>query len=140
MTKKKAITVDIICILFVILFIYAATSKLFDYDNFKAQLGRSPLLARFWNWIWLVPVIEIVIAALLPIPKTQLVGLYASFSLMTMFTAYIVAILGFSEFIPCSCGGVLSHMSWNGHLWFNATFIFLALTGIILQSKQTASP
>jgi methylamine utilization protein MauE len=76
---------------------------------------------------------------MLPIPKTRLLGLYASFSLMTMFTAYIIAILRFSEFIPCSCGGVLSHMSWIQHLWFNVAFIFFALTGIILQSKQTVS-
>ncbi|HEV3249306.1 MAG TPA: MauE/DoxX family redox-associated membrane protein [Puia sp.] len=137
--KKKTFIIDIICILFIILFIYAATSKLFDYDNFKAQLGRSPLLARFWNWIWVVPTIEIIIAGLLPFPTTKLFGLYASFSLMTMFTAYIFAILRFSEFIPCSCGGVLSRMSWTVHLWFNVTCILLALTGIILQSNRKAS-
>jgi hypothetical protein len=136
MTKTKAIMVDIICILFVILFIYAATSRLFDYDNFKAQLGRSPLLARFWNWIWIVPTIEIVIACFLPFSKTKLFGLYASFSLMTMFTGYIFTILQFSEFIPCSCGGVLSKMSWTAHLWFNIVFILFALTGIILQAKR----
>ena len=137
--KTKTIVVDTISILFIILFIYAATSKIFDYGNFKAQLGRSPLLARFWNWIWIVPTIEILIAILLPMPRTRLLGLYASFSLMTMFTAYIIAILRFSEFIPCSCGGVLSHMSWTQHLWFNVAFVLFALTGIILQSKISTS-
>ena len=137
--KKKTIFVDIICVLFILLFIYAATSKLFDYDNFKAQLGRSPLIARFWNWIWIVPTVEIIIAFLLAFPKTKIIGLYASFSLMTMFTAYIFTILQFSEFIPCSCGGVLSKMSWTMHLWFNVAFILLSLTGIILQSNRTAS-
>ncbi|HSZ33189.1 MAG TPA: MauE/DoxX family redox-associated membrane protein [Puia sp.] len=129
---------DIISFLFILLFVYAASSKLFDYQNFKAQLGRSPLLARFWNWIWIVPTVEILIALLLPFQKTKLLGLYASFSLMTMFTAYIFAILQFSEFIPCSCGGVLSKMSWTEHMWFNIVFILLALSGILLKSKRSS--
>lgn len=139
MQKAKTITVDIICILFILLFIYAAVSKLLDYENFKAQLGRSTLLSRFWNWIWIVPTVEILIAILLPIPKTRLLGLYGSFSLMTMFTVYIIAILQFSEFIPCSCGGVLQKMSWTEHLWFNVIFILLAFTGIVLESRKTVA-
>jgi hypothetical protein len=130
---------EIISWLFIVLFVYAAASKILDYSNFKAQLGRSPLLARFWNWIWVVPALEILIALLLPITKTRLLGLYASFSLMTMFTAYIIAILQFSEFIPCSCGGVLQKMGWTQHLWFNIVFILLALAGIIFQTKRPAS-
>jgi hypothetical protein len=135
--KNKQFIIDTICVLFIILFIYTATSKIFDYGNFKAQLGRSPLLARFWNWIWLVPTIEIGVSLLLPFPNTRLLGLYASFCLMTMFTVYIFTILRFGEFIPCSCGGVLQKMTWPQHMWFNIVFILIALTGIILQSQKS---
>jgi len=67
--------------------------------------------------------------------RFRLLGLYASFSLMVMFTAYIIAITKFSDYIPCSCGGVLQNMSWNQHLIFNIGFILLAVAGIIFHSK-----
>src|ERR1700682_4512856 len=113
MEKSKIIVIDIVTYLFIMLFVYAAVSKLLDFQNFAAQLGRSPMLARFDDWYWVVPAIEIVISLLLAIPSLQLLGLYASFSLMTMFSAYIVSIIKFSEYIPCSCGGVLQKMSWS---------------------------
>ncbi|ETZ24167.1 hypothetical protein N824_16640 [Pedobacter sp. V48] len=83
---------------------------------------------------WLVPAVEIVIALLLMFPKTTSLGLFAALGLMTLFTAYIIAILNFSENIPCSCGGVLEHMSWQQHLVFNLVFVFLSIAGILLHS------
>ena len=55
---------------------------------------------------------------------------------MVMFTAYIIAITRFSEYVPCSCGGVLQNMSWNQHLFFNIGFVLIALTGVILHSSD----
>ena len=135
MKKLENTVTDIISYLFIILFIYAATSKLLDYQNFAAQLGRSPMLARFGNLYWFVPAIEILISIVLAIPRFRLAGLFASFSLMTMFSAYIIAILRYSEYIPCSCGGVLQHMSWTAHLWFNISFVVLSVIAILLTVK-----
>jgi hypothetical protein len=39
--------------------------------------------------------------------------------------------------LPCSCGGIISSLSWRQHIIFNGVFILLAITGIIF-SKQTA--
>ncbi|MBS1781004.1 MAG: hypothetical protein JST70_16890 [Bacteroidetes bacterium] len=129
----RKLTVDVISALFVLLWVYAALSKITDFDKFKVQLGQSPLLTAFATWVaWIIPTVEILLAVLLAIPRTRLPALYASFSLMVMFTAYIVAITQFSEYIPCSCGGILQHMSWNAHLVFNLLFVGLALTAIIL--------
>jgi hypothetical protein len=135
MIKLKILVIEIVSYLFIILFVYAASSKFFDYQNFAAQLGRSPMLARFDGWFWLVPVIEIIVSLFLAIPKFKLLGLYSSFSLMTMFSAYIFVILRFSEYIPCSCGGVLQKMSWSVHFWFNIAFVFLAASAILLMPK-----
>lgn len=130
--KKKSV-VDIITYLFIILFIYASVNKLLDYENFSTELGKSPLLTAFAGWVaWAVPVVELIVVVLLTVPRLCLAGLYAAFSLMTMFTAYIVAILRFSDYVPCSCGGVLQNMSWNQHLVFNIVFVLLALAGIFL--------
>ena len=126
--------VDIICLLYVLLFVYAAVSKLLDYENFRIQLGQSPLLSAFASWIsWLVPTIELIIAVLLSIPRFRKTGLFAGLTLMVMFGSYIWIVLHYSSFVPCSCGGILEKMSWNVHLVFNAVFVLLAGLAILLQ-------
>jgi len=128
---KKQLLIEIICALFVLLYTYAAVIKIEDYEKFRIQLGQSPILAPFAGWIALIiPISEISITILFLFKRFQLIALYASFSLMVMFTAYIIAILKFSEYIPCSCGGILQNMTWNEHLLFNTVFVFLGFVGI----------
>lgn len=108
-----------------------------DYQKFTIQVGQSPLLTGFGDTIpWLVISLEILVAGMLMFPRTRLVALFASFSLMTMFTAYIVAILTFSPYVPCSCGGVLEKLGWTEHLIFNGVFVVLALIGIYLYAQK----
>lgn len=133
---KKKTLLDIICYAFFILFLYAAFSKLFDYEKSELQMSKSPIITDFaFILVWLVPAIEIIIAITLLIPRTMMLALYASLGLMSLFTAYIVAILYFTDTIPCSCGGVLEKMSWDEHLVFNLFFIALAITAILLHTK-----
>ncbi|MFV5692920.1 MauE/DoxX family redox-associated membrane protein [Flavobacterium sp. LT1R49] len=137
----KGISIETICLLYVLLFIYAAVSKFLDFENFQVQLGQSPLLSAFAGMVsWGVPTAEILIAITLLFKRYRLVGLFAAFSLMVMFTAYIVIILNFSSFIPCSCGGILEKLGWTEHLVFNSVFVLLALIGILLLTPtKTAS-
>ena len=122
--------------LFIILFIYAATSKLSEYQKSELQIMQSPIIADFaTTLVWLVPAIEIIISILLAIPKTVLIGLISSFGLMCLFTVYIYSILNFADHIPCSCGGVLQMLSWTQHLIFNITFIIMAVIAVLLQIK-----
>lgn len=135
---KKNTIIEIICLLFIILFVYAAGSKMMDYENFRIELGKSPILTTFADWIaWMVPSIEIAIAVMLSVPRWRLTALYASFSLMAAFSAYIVAILNFSDYIPCSCGGILQNMSWKQHLVFNIGFMLLALLAILIDPSPS---
>jgi uncharacterized membrane protein YphA (DoxX/SURF4 family) len=69
----------------------------------------------------------------------RLIGLYASFFFMILFTGYIVAILRFSSYIPCSCGGILQKMSWTQHLIFNIGFLLLAVIAILLYPPQRST-
>ncbi|TGV03605.1 MauE/DoxX family redox-associated membrane protein [Flavivirga rizhaonensis] len=137
--KTKNILLEIICLLLVVLFVYAATNKMFDFVNFKRQLGESPLLGDFSNVVaWFIPTIEIIIAFLLVIPKFKAWGLYASLILMSLFTIYLFIILNFvpREDIPCSCGGILNKMGWKAHIYFNLFFVIMAATGIKVHSYQ----
>ncbi|WP_414655561.1 MauE/DoxX family redox-associated membrane protein [Flavobacterium sp.] len=126
-----------ICLLYILLFVYAAVSKLLEFENFKIQLGQSPLLSPFASWIlFAIPTLEIIIAILLLIHKLRLIGLLASYTLMVLFTAYIYILLKYSSFVPCSCGGVIQKLSWSQHIIFNCFFIVLAGIAIILLPKN----
>ena len=132
---------EIISSLLVLLFVYAAVSKLLDYQTFKVQLGKSPFITAFAGTVaWALPLVEIFVALLLTFSRTRLQGLYASLFLMTLFSSYIYAILHYSYYVPCSCGGILSKMSWSEHLWFNVGFVGVAILGILMQSNSTAIP
>lgn len=138
---KRQFTIEVICLLFIFLFVYAAVSKLLDVEKFRVQLGQSPMITAFASWVAIgIPSIEIMIAFVLPIPSLRLFGLFASFTLMVMFTAYIVAITEFAEYVPCSCGGVLQKLGWTEHLLFNAGFTILAVAGILLETGRTQLP
>lgn len=132
MTRK--IAVDIVVFSYILLFVYAALTKLLDYQKFVVQLGQSPILTDYAQVLAVVvPFIELGISLMLIFPKTRLKGLYGAFGLMVMFTTYIVLASRFSDYVPCSCGGVLEGMTWTQHLIFNTVFVLLALIGILLQ-------
>jgi uncharacterized membrane protein YphA (DoxX/SURF4 family) len=134
MTRR--IIVEIISLLFILLFVYAAANKLMDIEKFRIQLGQSPLLTPFAGWVvFAVPVLEIIISFGLALHRFRLLALYASFALMVVFTTYIIAILNFTAYIPCSCGGVLEKLGWTEHLIFNGLFILFALLGILCQTQ-----
>jgi len=124
--------------LFILLFVYAALSKLNDFHKFKIQLGQSPLLTSFTGLAaWLTPAVEIVLSFLLLLEKYRLLALHFSLGLMSMFTAYIIAITKFSTYIPCSCGGILQNMTWNQHLLFNLGFVVLGFCSIIFYNNRS---
>ena len=126
--------------LLILLFVYAAISKLIDFPQFQKQLEESPLLTRQAPlFSWLVPITEIAISLCLLFDRTQRPGLYASFMLMAMFSGYIVVITRFSPSTPCSCGGVLQGMTWDQHLLFNLVFTGLCAVAIwpLTASGQT---
>ena len=130
--------VEIISALLVFLFIYAALSKLLDFGKFRYQLSQSPFMTRFSGFAaWVIPLGEIIIAAALIIKRARIAGLYLSFFLMLLFTGYIFIMLKYSSYLPCSCGGVLSSMSWKQHFVFNLTFTGLSLSAIIIQNKHS---
>lgn len=126
-TKLKELTAEIISLLLILLFIYAALSKALEFQNFQAQLGQSPLVSAYTGFIsYSLLVVEFTIALLLAVPKTRFLGLMASFAIMVMFTAYIIVILNYSSYVPCSCGGILEQMGWKTHLAFNIGITILA--------------
>lgn len=129
---------SIIPALLIILFIYAALSKLLTFGDFRQQLYNQ----TFPHWLagvllHLLPAAEIATAALLSFKRTLVAGLLGSCILLAAFTGYIsLVMLHYWDRIPCSCGGILNHMSWTTHLIFNWVFLILNLLAIYLHFSE----
>ena len=75
--------------LYVLLFVYAAISKIIDFENFQIQIGQSPMLRSYVSFIsYGIPTIELLVAFLLLTSRFKLLGLYASVTLMGLFSIY----------------------------------------------------
>ena len=139
-TKKTGIT-TFISIFFILLFCYAAISKIMDFEKFQIQMTESTLLSTFAGFLpYIIVISEFIIAGLLCYRITQNAGLLASFILMLFFTGYIAHMLLTSENLPCSCGGILEKMSWTQHLYFNIGCAVLAAIalGINIRNSRPA--
>ncbi|EKF55577.1 hypothetical protein I215_06442 [Galbibacter marinus] len=133
--QYSGIIIEIISVLFIVLFVYAGLTKLMEGDKFFNNLNNSPILpgdATAYILSWGVPTLELVIALLIAIPRTKLKGLYGALGLMILFTLYVAGIVFFSPYTPCSCGGVLTLLSWPQHLVVNISFVLLAVSAIRL--------
>jgi hypothetical protein len=137
--KHRDKLIQVITISFILLWSYAAFSKLADLDK-----SRSEMLNQvFPMWMaeilyWLVPTLEIGLCALLIFTRTRLMGLYGSLILMSSFTVYIAIVMtGIFGRVPCFCGGILNNMPYNTHFIFNLFFVVLALLGIGLVKRWT---
>jgi putative oxidoreductase len=118
--------------LLVLLWVYAAASKLIEFPHFKHEMHNQvffPFIQELL--IYLLPPVELVVAVMLSYSKTEKLGLYVSALMLMLFTGYIaLAKLHFFRRIPCSCGGILEHMGWTAHLIFNMFFLALIMVAV----------
>jgi hypothetical protein len=128
--------------LLIMLFIYAALSKLLTFSDFRQQLYNQNLSHSFAaSLTYCLPVAEIITAGFLCFNRTLLTGLFLSAILLVAFTGYITLVmLHYWDRVPCSCGGILSHMSWTTHLIFNWSFLILNLIAIYFYYAERKQP
>ena len=127
------------CLLFIVLFAYAGLTKLLEGHMFYDNIRNSPILggkAIASLASWAIPLSELAVALLLIWKKTRLIGFYGVLGLMLLFTGYTLAIVFFAPYRPCSCGGIISLLSWEQHLLLNAILLLLALLAILLSPKH----
>jgi len=137
---KQKVAIEIISSLLILLFVYAASSKLIEYSTFKIQLMNLLFFKTFAGLIaWIVPSVELLTVLLLTIKVTRIIGLYASLIMLLIFTLYIAGMLLSGKQLPCSCGGIIQQFSWKEHLIFNIFFLLLSFAGILLERKQKLS-
>ena len=140
MKIRQTIPVIVSCF-FVLLFTYASFSKILDFEMFQIQLGQSPVVSAYAGWLsYIVIGAELFISLLLLTDATRTAGLYAATGLMTAFTAYIYLTINYSDFVPCSCGGVIEKLTWNQHMVFNLVFLAAGIFAVIIEERKNRKP
>jgi putative oxidoreductase len=126
--------------LLILLYVYAACSKLLNFDDFRGQLYNQAFPhALAGILLYTLPPAELITAALLTFGRTRRIALWFSLALLSAFTGYIaLVLLHVWNRVPCSCGGILNHLSWNAHLAFNLCFILINLLALFGQPSGEA--
>jgi putative oxidoreductase len=136
--RNKKLIIEIVVLLLVVLFLYTGVSKFVDFKGFTYDLDNQPFPNSFTPFLkWIVPLSEIAIVGALLFDKTRLIGFYASFVLMVLFTTYTALVLfHVFDYVPCSCGGVIKYLSWPQHLIFNLFFVVISYAAIRLSRQE----
>jgi hypothetical protein len=132
---KKQMLNEIIASLLVVLFLYTGLTKLIEHTTFRYQLSISPwpLLANWSGFVsWALPAGEVLLALMFVVSAFRTTAFIASAVLFAAFLVYLGVLLSSGKSLPCTCGGIISAMSWTAHVWFDAVFLLLCLTGIYL--------
>ncbi len=124
--------------LLVMLWSYTAVSKWSAPAAFRTSLSRQPLgMVPVELIFYALPSTELIAAMLLCIKKTRKLGLSLSLLLMLGFTLYVALTLaGAFGSVPCACGGVIQHMGWKAHLYFNLFFLAISMLGSWLDHQK----
>lgn len=116
--------------LLLFMWVYAAASKLSVLTHFSLQIRQMPWIGEYYSALsWAVPGAEIVIVFLLLLHRR--IGAVVSVILLSCFTIYIIFVLRFAPSVPCSCGGIISKLTWQQHIVFNLFFILLSIVLLI---------
>src|SRR6201996_3403809 len=140
--SKKQVTLECVCALLILLFLYASVSKFLDFKTFINEMNNQPL-PNSWTpfLVWSIPFLEIGISASVMFEYTRLLGFFVSAVMMLLFTIYsILILLHFFPYVPCSCGGVIRKLTWAQHLVLNLFYLAISIHGIILQRSAYLKP
>lgn len=141
--KKKQILLELIIMGLVFLFVYTPVNKLMKFQEYKLSMKAQPFAPGFSTFLtYAVPAAEFIAVILLILPLTRKAGLYVSMFLMTLFTGYIGLVqLNYYHKVPCTCGGIISSLTWNEHLLLNIFILLLTGIGIwLLKATSGAKP
>jgi putative oxidoreductase len=121
---------DLCRALLILLFVYAATAKLLDFNHFKSEMAGQPFPpAAAKALTYLLPAAELVAAGLLTAGRKA--GDRLALALMAAFSGYTGLVLaGYFSRVPCACGGILNGLGWGAHFAFNGAFLAISILNI----------
>lgn len=109
--------------------------KILHFELFKNAMIQQPFDDGYGILLaYILPLLEISTIILLIIPSLRRYGFFLSAFMMSLFTGYVaLAIFGRPDNLPCGCGLVFQHLSWEVHLVLNSIFLLISLLGLILE-------
>lgn len=137
--------------LFVVLFAYTGMTKLITVREFAGTMWEVKFIRPYIDFLmYFIPSVELLIAILLSVSTitiarftipTRKIGLYLSAILMFAFCVYIAAMKAIynPKDLPCSCGGIISQLNWQQHLYLNISFFVLSVVAIVIVKKNKHS-
>lgn len=136
---KRQHIIEIISILFILIFAYIASNNLIHYSSFKSVLGGAPPFVGHAGVAALaIPITAGLVSILLFIPRTRLWGMYGAFALTLLCTFYLAWITWFTP-NACPCDGLLKRDLGFSDKMIVAVWLLadgLAMTGIVLQRRH----
>lgn len=136
--KTKNIFLEIIIALLILLWVYTVISKWGNHQAFYRQLSWNPTTTGYQDILFYVlPGFELLAALFLLLKPMLWYGLILSAGLMFVFSAYVFYVIFIDPTkATCTCGGVLSAMTWKQHLIFNISYLLLSCIGIYLYKER----
>lgn len=128
--KKQTYILIAITVILLTLWVPTSLNKILYFESFKHNVHNQPFNKNIAKVIvYSIPLLEIITAVFIVIPKYRLRGFILSTILMSIFTIYIAAaLLNVWDKLPCGCGLIITGMTWQEHLWFNLIFLILSVT------------
>ncbi|WP_277014290.1 MauE/DoxX family redox-associated membrane protein [Flavobacterium lindanitolerans] len=138
--RNRKIFTDLTVALLIVLFLHTSLSKFLDFKGFVFDLNNQPFPNSYTPFLsCFIPSVEIAIVLGLLFEKTRGIALFASLFLMVAFTIYTsLVLLGFFDYVPCSCGGVVSYLNWTQHFFFNLFFVAITTAAILFRNNKNS--
>jgi uncharacterized membrane protein YphA (DoxX/SURF4 family) len=127
--KRKTI-LEIISALLILFFLHSSISNYIRLQSLKNLLGFYTIDTT--GIAWTIVVVESIIALLLFIPRTRLVGLVA----VLFFTLYAGYTVARTPHFPHNFGGILDNLSSWQHILIYGLLTSLAIAGIGLTIRK----
>lgn len=118
----------------IFIFSYTGISKLTNVTVFQTDMSKSIFIPELMivPLSYFVPIAEAFLSIGLLTSRYFKVSLLLSSLLMWLFTIYVAFLYFFSPDIPCSCGGIISSLSWPQHIILNVVLsLILTLSYLI---------
>ncbi|MFZ5977600.1 MAG: MauE/DoxX family redox-associated membrane protein [Bacteroidota bacterium] len=122
----------------IFVFLYSSLQKIINFNNFIATLSKSLFLYNEFTketGIFVI-LIEIAIVLLLISSRLKIWGFLFSFLILLLFNGYIILMIVYSPYLPCSCGGFIEELTWGQHIAFNFLLIAFSLYGYLITNVK----
>lgn len=117
----------------------AALSFTFNHwTAFEMKILKAPFIPvmLIQPLTFLIPLLEILIIALLLIPKQVAKGWKLNIGLQMMLSGYLLLLISESSGPPCGCGGIFPMLDIHQHLYLQIFLLILSLISLVMNQSH----